>query len=97
MRKSSLYKSLALHAVVILLVMIDLPFLWRKNMTLDQVPIIVDLNDVKISEMTNLPSKAEFADKDSPATREKIEEQKSQDDDRPLEVSADDANHIEDS
>ena len=69
MRKSSLYKSLALHGIVILMVMVDLPFFRHKDMTLDQVPIIVDLNDVKISEMTNLPTKAEFADEDSPATR----------------------------
>ena len=78
------------------MVMIDFPFLWRKNMTLDQVPIIVDLNDVKISEITNLPSKAEFADEDSPATREKMEEQKSKDDERPKEVSPDDADDKED-
>ncbi|MBP5398917.1 MAG: hypothetical protein J6Y53_00680 [Alphaproteobacteria bacterium] len=96
MRKSSLYKSLALHGIVILMVMIDLPFFGRKDMTLDQVPIIVDLNDVKISEMTNLPSKAEFADEDSPATREKIEEQKSKDDERPQEVSPDDADDKKD-
>lgn len=74
MRKSSIYKSLALHGIALLLVTIDMSWLLRKNMTLDQVPIIVDLNDVKISEITNLPTKAEFADQDSPATREKIEE-----------------------
>lgn len=79
-----------------MLVMVDLPFFRHKNMTLDQVPIIVDLNDVKISEMTNLPTKAEFADEDSPATREKIEEQLSKDDERPQEVSPDDADDKED-
>ena len=49
-------------------------------MSLDQVPIIVDLNDVKISEITNLPTRAEFADKDSPATKIKQEERKARDD-----------------
>ncbi len=86
MRRSSLYQSLALHAIAIVLMAVDLPFLWRKNMTLDQVPIIVDLNDVKISEITNLPTKAEFADKDSPATKAKPEERKSKDDTKPQEI-----------
>ena len=80
MRKSSLYQSIALHAAAIILMAVDLPFLWRKDMSLDQVPIIVDLNDVKISEITNLPTKAEFGEEDSPATRVKPEERKAKDD-----------------
>ena len=40
------------------------------------MPIIVDLNDVKISEMTNLPPKAKFGDEDKEASKikRKIEE-----------------------
>lgn len=86
MRRSSLYQSLALHAVAVFLMAIDLPFLWRKDMTLDQVPIIVDLNDVKISEMTNLPTKAEFGEKDTPATKVKPQEKKANDGERPQEI-----------
>lgn len=74
MKKSSLYRSLALHAAAVFLMVVDLPFLWRKNMTLEQVPIIVDLNDVKISEITNLPTKAEFGEKDTPAAKVKPNE-----------------------
>lgn len=62
--KSALYKSLALHAAVFLLFAIDLPLFWHEDMNLSQPPIIVDLEQVKISEMTNLPSKAKFADED---------------------------------
>ncbi len=71
--KSALYKSLALHAVVFLLFAIDLPLFWHEDMTLSQPPIIVDLEQVKISEITNLPSKAKFADEDkTPAKVKKV-------------------------
>lgn len=86
MKRSSLYQSLALHAVAVFLMAVDLPFLWRKDMTLDQVPIIVDLNDVKISEMTNLPSKAEFGDKDAPASKVKPQEAAPQNETPPQKV-----------
>lgn len=86
MKRSSLYQSLALHAVAVFLMAVDLPFLWRKDMTLDQVPIIVDLNDVKISEMTNLPSKAEFGDKDAPASKAKPQEAAPQNETPPQKV-----------
>lgn len=56
--KNALYKSVALHLVVLILFLVDVPVFWRRNMTIEQVPIIVDLNNVKISEMTNLPPKA---------------------------------------
>ena len=58
--KESLKKSLGLHIVVHLLFIIDVPFFWNRDMTISQVPIIVDLNQVKISEMTNLPPKAKM-------------------------------------
>ena len=38
---------------------------------MDQVPIVVDLKDVKISEVTNLPPKAKFGDEDKEATKVK--------------------------
>ena len=56
--KKSLYKSLALHLLVFIIFMIDLPLFWHRDDPFRQVPIIVDLNKVKISEMTNLPPKA---------------------------------------
>ena len=58
---------------------VDLPFFRHKDMTLDQVPIIIDLEDVKISELTNLPAKAEFAEEDTPATKTKQEEPRAKD------------------
>lgn len=74
--KYAFYKSLALHLVVLLAFLIDVPAFWRKDLVIEQVPIIVDLNDVKISEMTNLPPKAKFGDEDKEASKikRKIEE-----------------------
>jgi len=48
--------------------MVDLPMFHRAKMTIGQAPIIVDLKDVKLGEMTNLPPKAVFGDEDKPAT-----------------------------
>ena len=71
----SLKKSLILHLVIILLFAIDLSF-WRRDMKISQVPIIVDLQDVKISEMTNLPPKAVKGkeDKDASVKKRKVAE-----------------------
>ena len=69
--KLSLYKSLALHFVVFLLIMVDIPLFWHNKTTLNQVPIIVDLNNVKISEMTNLPPKAKMGKEDKAASKVK--------------------------
>ena len=88
--KQSLYKSLALHFVVFLLIMVDIPLFWHNKTTLNQVPIIVDLNNVKISEMTNLPPKAKMGKEDKAASKvkRKIEnnytkEEPKKDDNRP--------------
>ncbi len=80
--KESLYKSLALHVVVFLLIIIDLPFSWFHKPVISQVPIIVDLNQVKISEMTNLPAKAKFGKEDKKAStiKRKVEEKYTQED-----------------
>ncbi len=69
--KQSLYKSLALHLVALLLMVVDLPLFWHNKTTLNQVPIIVDLNNVKISEMTNLPPKAKMGKEDKAASKVK--------------------------
>jgi len=68
MRRSSLYKSLGLHAAAFLALVIDLPEFRTHKLEIGQAPIIVDLSEVKISEMTNLPPKAEFAEKTQKAT-----------------------------
>ena len=62
-----LKQSIVLHIAVFLLFMIDLPN-WHHDMTLGSAPIIVDLSQVRIDEMTNLPSKAEFGPEDRKAT-----------------------------
>lgn len=69
--KQSLYKSLALHLVAVLLIMVDIPLFWNNRSSLNQVPIIVDLNNVKISEMTNLPPKAKMGKEDKAASKVK--------------------------
>lgn len=80
MRKS-LYKSLALHLLVFIIFMIDLPLFWHRDDPFRQVPIIVDLNKVKISEMTNLPPKAKRGKEAKAAStiKRKIEDNYTQD------------------
>lgn len=81
MMRQSLKKSIALHLVVFLMFAIDLPLFWSNKMTAGQVPIIVDLKDVKISEMTNLPPKAKIGKEDKKAStiKRKIEPKFTQD------------------
>ena len=69
-----LKQSLLLHAVVCLMMLIDLSGFWHEDMTLGQTPIIVDLSQVRIDEMTNLPTKAEFGEEDRKATVEEHKE-----------------------
>jgi len=68
MKRPSLYKSIALHLAAVLVVMIDLPDFGRHKLEIGQAPIIVDLSQVKISEMTNLPPKAQIGEKTQKAT-----------------------------
>lgn len=72
---SALKKSLALHIAVFLLWVVEMPMFWWNRTDANQVPIIVDLKDVKISEMTNLPPKAKFGkeDKEASQVKRKIE------------------------
>lgn len=74
--KQSVYKSLGLHLIVFLMLVIDVPLFWHRDMTISQVPIIVDLNQVKISEMTNLPPKAKMGKEDKKAStvKRKVED-----------------------
>ena len=76
-------KSLLLHFIVFLMMIVDLPLFWSNRATLNQVPIIVDLKDVKISEMTNLPPKAKFGKEDQAASqvKRKVEEKYTKDED----------------
>lgn len=71
--KKYLKQSIILHIVVFILMIFDLPGFWHKELTLGQTPIIVDLSQVKIAEMTNLPAKAEFGEEDR---RAMVEEHK---------------------
>lgn len=68
MKRSYLYRSIALHLAALLVVLIDLPDFGRHKLEIGQAPIIVDLSKVKISEMTNLPPKAEIGEKTQKAT-----------------------------
>lgn len=78
----SLKKSIVLHIVVFALFLIDLPMFWFNRPTMSQVPIIVDLKDVKISEMTNLPPKAKIGEEDKAASqiKRKVEDRYTQED-----------------
>jgi len=74
MQRASLYKSIGLHLAALVVMMIDLPEFGHHKLEIGQAPIIVDLSEVKISEMTNLPPKAEFAEKTQKAeTKKKTE------------------------
>ncbi|MBO7097328.1 MAG: hypothetical protein J6W11_01650 [Alphaproteobacteria bacterium] len=65
--KRYLYRSVALHIAVFIIFVIDMPNLFKPKMTIGQAPIIVDLKDVKLAEMTNLPPKAVFGDEEKKA------------------------------
>ena len=69
MRKSCVYKSVALHIAVFLLCVFDIPYFSHRHDFEETPPIMVDLNDVVISDMTNLPEKAIRGEEKKPATR----------------------------
>ena len=70
-----LKQSIILHVAVFIAMWIDMPDFWHHDMTLGQNPIIVDLSQVRIDELTNLPTKAEFAEEDQKATVTEHKEQ----------------------
>ncbi len=59
--KRPFYASIALHIVVVIVVLLDLPFLYSKPARefKDDLPIMIDLSQLKIAEKTNLPKKVE--------------------------------------
>ncbi|MBQ9271826.1 MAG: hypothetical protein IJ218_06150 [Alphaproteobacteria bacterium] len=70
-----LKQSIILHIAVFVAIWIDMPDFWHHDMTLGQNPIIVDLSQVRIDELTNLPTKAEFGPEDQKATVTEHKEQ----------------------
>lgn len=66
--KKYLYRSVFLHIAVFIIFVMDLPMLFKPKPTVGQAPIIVDLKDVKLGEMTNLPPKAVFGEEEKKAT-----------------------------
>lgn len=68
MNKRYLYRSIALHIAAFLVLVIDLPFFGHDKITMGQAPIIVDLKDIKLAEMTNLPPKAVLGKENKKAT-----------------------------
>lgn len=69
MDKKYVYKSIIFHIAIALLCIIDISFLSRTKEFDEQPPIIVDLNEVKISDMTNIPEKAIKGEEKKVATR----------------------------
>ena len=82
---TALKKSIALHLVVFILCLADLPLFFWNRPTVGQVPIIVDLKDVKISEMTNLPPKAKMGEEDKAASQVKRKIEKKYTQEKPRE------------
>ncbi len=72
MKKSYIYKSIILHITVVLLCVIDIPFLSGRPDFDEQPPIIVNLDDVTISDTTNIPEKAVRGEERKPATRKEM-------------------------
>jgi len=80
MKNKYLYQSVAFHIAVLLLCIFDIPYFASKHDFDDTPPIMVNLDDVTISDMTNLPELAVRGEERKPATRKEkpIEEQASQ-------------------
>lgn len=59
--KKPFYASIALHIAVVIVILLDLPFLYSKPARefKDDLPIMIDLSQLKIAEKTNLPKKIE--------------------------------------
>ena len=68
---SGLKKSIALHLAFLVIWFVEVPMFWWNRPNPSQVPIVVDLKDVKISQMTNLPPKAKIGKEDKEASRVK--------------------------
>jgi len=73
-----LYRSIGLHIAAFLVLVLDLPLFSKPDMTMGQAPIIVDLKDIKLAEITNLPPKAVFGEENKKATAPKEEKKPQQ-------------------
>ena len=69
MKNKYLYQSVAFHIAILLLCIFDIPYFASKHDFDDTPPIMVNLDDVKISDMTNLPELAVRGEERKPATR----------------------------
>lgn len=69
MQRNYVYKSIIFHIAILLLCITDVSFFSDKHKFDEQPPIIVNLEDVVISDMTNIPEKAVRGEERKPATR----------------------------
>jgi len=69
MKNKYLYQSVAFHIAILLLCIFDIPYFASKHDFDDTPPIMVNLDDVTISDMTNLPELAVRGEERKPATR----------------------------
>lgn len=69
MEKRYIYSSVLFHIVILLLCIFDIPYFARQHDFDDTPPIMVNLDDVVISDMTNLPELAVRGEENKPATR----------------------------
>lgn len=69
MQRNYVYKSIVLHITIILLCLFDVHFFSSKREFDEHPPIIVDLENITISDMTNIPEKAVIGEEKKPATR----------------------------
>ena len=69
MNKRYIYTSIGFHMAIFLLCVLDIPFFNNRPKIDEQPPIIVNLEDVVISDVTNLPEKVVLGDERKAATR----------------------------
>lgn len=69
MDKRYIYRSIVFHIAILLLCVVDVSFFNKKPNIDEQPPIIVNLDDVVISDTTNIPEKAELGEERKVATR----------------------------
>ena len=69
MKNKYLYQSVAFHIAILLLCIFDIPYFASQHDFDDTPPIMVNLDDVDISDITNLPELAVRGEERKPATR----------------------------
>ena len=86
MHKRYVYKSVIMHIAFVMLCAIDISF-FNKKTELDELPpIIVDLENLEITDTTNLPEKAELGEEDKVATRKETNNNEAMKNEQPKEV-----------